>query len=294
MNRSKLSRLVAAGALLALVAGCNDSAGPAASATTAPAAGSTTVAATPSASASGGTGVAGVPVNGTQTPESVSAALAALPADIRARIPQFPAAPAPFKVELPAGDKAVNFQRIPTTHRVAFITIDDGWTKDPMAMKLFQAANVPITLFLEVDAVKVNPAYFTELQSTGAVIENHTLTHPNLTHLSYEGQKHQICGAADELGKLYGRRPVLFRPPGGAFNGNTLRAVKECGMKASFTWRETTDKGIIRFQDGRRHIASGDIILMHFRPAFVEDFLAVLNVIKKDNMTPALLDDYIP
>jgi peptidoglycan/xylan/chitin deacetylase (PgdA/CDA1 family) len=188
----------------------------------------------------------------------------------------------------------VNFQRIETRKRIAFITIDDGWEKDPMAMKLLQAANVPITLFLEVDAVKVKPSYFTELQSTGAVIEAHTLTHPTMTRLSYEGQKHQICGSADELGKLYGRRPVLFRPPFGAFNDNTLRAVKECGLKASFTWRETTDKGIIRYQDGRRHIAGGDIILMHFRAAFVEDFLAILTQLKKDNLTPALLEDYIP
>ncbi|GAA2898573.1 hypothetical protein Acy02nite_84550 [Actinoplanes cyaneus] len=282
MLRSKLLRVAAAGVLLAVVAGCNDSGASAPTNTGAPAP-------SPGTSAS-----AGVPVSGAQTPESVSAALAALPADIRARIPQFAPPPPPHKVTLPAGDKAVNLQRIETRKRIAFITIDDGWEKDPMAMKLLQAANVPITLFLEVDAVKVKPSYFTELQSTGAVIEAHTLTHPTMTHLSYEGQKHQICGSADELGKLYGRRPVLFRPPFGAFNDNTLRAVKECGLKASFTWRETTDKGIIRYQDGRRHIAGGDIILMHFRAAFVEDFLAILTQLKKDNLTPALLEDYIP
>lgn len=307
MTRSRLSRLVAAVALLAIVAGCNDSAAPTASApsssptvtesaapgASAATADGSTASGTPAPGASGST-AEGIPVNGTQTPESVSAALAALPADIRARIPQFPAAPAPVKVTLPPGDKVPNFSRIPTTDKVAFITIDDGWEKNPMAMKLFQAANVPITLFLEVDAVKVKPSYFTELQSTGAVIENHTLTHPTLTKLSYEGQKHQICGAADELGKIYGRRPLLFRPPGGAYNGNTLRAAKDCGMKASFTWMETTNKGIIRYQTEEKIAAPGDIILMHFRPAFVDDFLAVLKAIHKAGLTPALLEDYVP
>ncbi|BCY07556.1 hypothetical protein L3i22_026440 [Actinoplanes sp. L3-i22] len=282
--------------LLAIVAGCNDGSSPPAfvSAPASVTPESTSVTTGPTEAAPSSNPVSGVPVNGAQTPEAVSAALAALPANIRARVPQFPAPPAAFKVKLPPGEKAPNFQRIPTKDRIAFITIDDGWEKNPLAVKLFQAANVPITLFLEVDAVKVKPAYFTELQQTGAVIEAHTLTHPNLPGMSYEAQKHQICGSADQLGKLYGRRPVLFRPPFGAFNGNTLRAVKDCGMKASFTWKETTDKGKIRFQDGHKRVAPGDIILMHFRPAFIEDFLAVLTIIQKSNLTPALLEDYIP
>ena len=37
----------------------------------------------------------------------------------------------------------------------------------------------------------------------------------------------------------------------------------------------------------------GDIILMHFRPAFVEDFLAALRVIYEAGLAPALLEDYI-
>jgi peptidoglycan/xylan/chitin deacetylase (PgdA/CDA1 family) len=309
MKHGKLLRIVAAGMLLAVVAGCNNESGPAAGGpiwsdpSTGSAAPSNPSAPSidpggpgiPASSGAPGTpGVPGVPVSGGQTPESVSAALAALPANIRSRVPQFPPPPPPVKVTLPPGDKAPNISRIPTSDRVAFITIDDGWEKNPLALKLFQAANVPITLFLEVDAVKVKPAYFTELQSAGAVIEAHTLTHPNLPGMSYAAQKRQICGSADQLGALYGRRPVLFRPPFGAFNDNTLRAVKDCGMKASFTWKETTDKGKIRFQDGHKRAAPGDIILMHFRPAFVEDFLAVLKIIKKSNLTPALLEDYIP
>lgn len=309
MRMSKLLRTVAAGTLLVVIAGCDNSGGkPAAAPTFVPGTSvssggpglpesTTTSAGAPSGGASAdgaavpGTETAG---RGTQTPESVAAALAALPADIRGRIPQFGQPPAPFKIQLPAGDKAANISRIPTKDRIAFITIDDGWEKNPLALKLFQAANVPITLFLEVDAVKVNPAYFTALQSAGAVIEAHTLTHPNLPGMSYEAQKHQICGSADQLGHLYGRRPVLFRPPFGAFNANTMRAVKDCKMKASFTWKETTDKGIVRFQNGQRHVAPGDIVLMHFRPAFVEDFLAVLEALQKNNLTPALLEDYIP
>ena len=41
-------------------------------------------------------------------------------------------------------------------------------------------------------------------------------------------------------------------------------------------------------------VQPGDIILMHFRPAFVKDFLAALRAIHRAGLTPALLEDYIP
>ncbi|GAA3266189.1 polysaccharide deacetylase family protein [Dactylosporangium vinaceum] len=215
-----------------------------------------------------------------------------LSAALLARVPHFAAPPAPQPVSVPAGPSAGWYSAIPTTQPVAFITIDDGWTKDPHALDLFKAAHVPITLFLEINAIKSDPGYFTQLQQAGAVIEAHTISHPELKGKSYDVQKHEICGSADELGRLYGRRPLLFRPPFGDKDATTLRVVHDCGMKAAFFWRETTDKGIVRYQAGQQ-VKAGDIVLMHFRPAFVDDFLAVLKAIADAGLTPASLESYI-
>ena len=220
-------------------------------------------------------------------------ALAALPANLRGRIPQFPPPPAPVKVTLPTDGTAGWFSRIPTDQKIAFITIDDGWEKNPLAKKLFQASKVPITLFLEVNAIKSDPGYFKPLEAAGATIEDHTISHPDLKGRSYAFQKREICGGADKLAQYYGRRPVLFRPPGGSHDATTLKVVHECGMKAAFYWKETTDHGVVFFQEGKT-VQPGDIILMHFRPRFVDDFLAVLNAIHKAGLTPARLEDYIP
>jgi hypothetical protein len=84
----------------------------------------------------------------------------------------------------------------------------------------------------------------------------------------------------------------LFRPPFGDKDHTTLRVAKGCGIKAAFMWEETVDKGKVRFQEGRT-VQPGDIILMHFRPAFVKDFLAALRAIKKAGLTPALLESYV-
>ena len=86
---------------------------------------------------------------------------------------------------------------------------------------------------------------------------------------------------------------MIFRPPFGSKDATTLKVVHDCGLKAAFFWTETVDKGIVRYQEGKT-VRRGDIILMHFRPAFTADFLAALRAIHDAGLTPALLEDYLP
>jgi len=272
----RTSKVLTAAIALSIVAGCGDTGG----------AGGTLAARRPAVS----TSLSAPQPSRTPTLES---APSGLPANLLGRIPQFAEAPVPTKVALAPNGTAGWFSRIPTNQKVAFITIDDGWVKHPLALELFRAAGVPTTLFLEVNAIKSDPGYFTALQSAGATIENHTISHPNLKGLSYAAQKREICGGADRLAQLYGRRPILFRPPGGTHDATTLRVAHDCGMKAAFFWKETTDHGKVFFQEGHT-VQPGDIILMHFRKRFVDDFLAVLNAIHQAGLTPARLADYLP
>jgi len=48
----------------------------------------------------------------------------------------------------------------------------------------------------------------------------------------------------------------------------------------------------VRYQVGNK-VQPGDIMLMHFRPTVVQDFIAGLQAIKDAGLTPALLEDYI-
>jgi peptidoglycan/xylan/chitin deacetylase (PgdA/CDA1 family) len=216
-----------------------------------------------------------------------------LSAALQARIPQFAEPPLPIPVRLPPGPEAGWFTHIPTTQPVAFITIDDGQVKHPLAVPLLRAAKVPVTLFLEVDAIKDDPGYFRKLRAAGATIEAHTISHPELKGRSYAYQKHEICDGADRLAALYGQRPTLFRPPFGDKDRTTLRVVKDCGMKAAFFWTATGNDGKVWYQ-GEHRIQPGDVILMHFRKRFPDDFLAILTAIHAAGLTPARLEDYIP
>ena len=210
------------------------------------------------------------------------------------RLPTFGPAPAPELVRFPhEPGRAPWVKRIPTQQNVAFLTIDDGWIKRPEALDLLRAARVPVSLFLTVNAMKDNPGYFRALQGIGAMIEAHTVTHRMLRGMSYEGQRREICGSSDWLAAQYGRRPTLFRPPFGEKDDATLRAAHDCGMAACFFWTETVDKGKVFYQTAEKRIQHGDIILMHFREAYAEDFLAALTAIKAAGLTPALLESYV-
>ncbi|WP_430791661.1 polysaccharide deacetylase family protein [Actinoplanes sp. G11-F43] len=235
----------------------------------------------PSASSSG-------PAESTATTNADRSALRA-----RHGIPDFADPPTPQPITLAGGDSVEYLHRIPTDQKVAFLTIDDGYLKLPEAQELIAAAGVPVTLFLTTDAIKDDPDYFRPMVDAGAVVESHTISHPNMRGKSFEFQKKQICGSSDKLEKWFVRRPTLFRPPYGNKDATTLRAAKACGMTAAFMWTETVHKGKVRYQ-GPKGVKPGDIILMHFREAFRDDFVSALKAIHRAGLTPASLQDYMP
>jgi peptidoglycan/xylan/chitin deacetylase (PgdA/CDA1 family) len=212
---------------------------------------------------------------------------------IIARLPKFGEAPDAVPVTLPTGPNAKIFYRVPTTQKVAFLTMDDGLWQLSSDLKVMKAAHIPFTMFLIAPVAAKNPTFFKALRGYGGVIEDHTLTHTELDKKPYDFQKHEICGARDKLRQTFGPTPTLFRPPYGDYDTTTLKATHDCGMKAAFYWSETVNNGKVYYQTANHVIKPGDIILMHFRPAFAKDVLAALLAIKKAGLTPALLEDYI-
>jgi peptidoglycan/xylan/chitin deacetylase (PgdA/CDA1 family) len=211
-----------------------------------------------------------------------------------ASIPTFTPAPAPEPITLSRnGSIAPIFQRLPIHQRVAFLTMDDGQTRLAAAHRLMADAHVPFTMFLIAPVAARNPSFFKQLQGDGGWIEDHTLTHRSLRGKSYRVQRREICGAKDRLNTTFGIHARLFRPPYGSYDSTTLRAVHDCGLQAAFLWSETVENGTVSYQTSVHRIHAGDIILMHFKPTFVQDVLAALRAIHDAGLTPALLENYI-
>jgi peptidoglycan/xylan/chitin deacetylase (PgdA/CDA1 family) len=183
--------------------------------------------------------------------------------------------------------------RIPTDKPVVFLGIDDGLVKSPDAKDWLLSHKLPFTLFLEDDLVKGDYDYFRDLQAAGMTIEDHTISHPDLTTLTLDQQKAEICGAADAMQAAFGSRPALFRPPYGSVDETTRQAAAECGMKAIINWHAKANGGSIQFQDGNTHFLPGDIVLMHFRPEFLQDMKAFTDQVAADGLQVGRLEDWI-
>ncbi|OMI39447.1 polysaccharide deacetylase family protein [Streptomyces sparsogenes] len=197
----------------------------------------------------------------------------------------------------PAGPPIVD--HVPTRDRVVFVTIDDGTEKDPAFVQEVRDLGLPITGFLTDEEVAGDYDYFGQLRRLGNGMQNHTLTHPRLAGMEYEGQAHQICGQQEILTRQFGTRPYLFRPPYGALDDDTVRAAAACGVRALVMWSAEMKAGGLEYASGDR-LHSGDIILAHFRGPSQQNGLTMTDVmtslvreIQAQGFAVARLEDYL-
>jgi len=191
------------------------------------------------------------------------------------------------------GGLAPVISTIPTNEPVVFLGIDDGATKLQSDVTLMQQNNIKASLFLANVFIKDNPQFFEQFQPEGSVIEDHTLNHPiPFNQLSYSQQVSEICGQADLEQQEFGKRPILFRPPGGAYDTDTQRAAAICGMKAVVLWIAKANGGSMQYQVGNS-LHPGDIVLMHFRPEFQADLQAFINAQNAAGLHTELLENWV-
>lgn len=179
--------------------------------------------------------------------------------------------------------------RVKTRDNVVFITIDDGFTPTPALAKILRSQKVPITTFAMPRLLKDDLAWFK--QQKRMTFENHTINHSSLTFFGISRQRYEICGANNQIQRLMGDRPQLFRPPGGNWNGRTIKALAKCNIKYLVMWSGIAEKGRLYIPDGK--LQRGDIILMHYIPSAAPTLELLLAQMKRQGLKPALLRDYL-
>ncbi|RAN79528.1 hypothetical protein B5P43_13560 [Bacillus sp. SRB_336] len=183
--------------------------------------------------------------------------------------------------------------RIPTQQRVVFLTIDDGAVKRASDLALLERNGVKASLFLAHTFIAGHADFYQSYLDAGYLIEDHTMTHNlGFIKLPYAQVKAEICGMADYEQMYFGRRPVLFRPPGGPYTMAVRRAAAECGMKAIVDWEAKANARSMQYQVGEA-LRPGDIVLMHFRPEFPADLAAFIKAQKAAGLKVVLLEDYL-
>lgn len=184
--------------------------------------------------------------------------------------------------------------RVPTTDKVVFLTLDDGASKSPGMARILSETGIPVTAFLTRQIVVDDPQYFGAISDDdGQTIQNHSWSHPQMPTLSDAGQQQQICDTSAEYATWFGKRPWMFRPPYGEYNSATKDAAQACGIDYLVLWRVSLPSDLLRYAEGDS-LKSGDIILTHWREDLPADFLRTLRDIQDQGFKVAALQDYLP
>lgn len=199
--------------------------------------------------------------------------------------PESTPAPAPApEVSAPsaAEPKADLIWSLPVNKRAVFITVDDGWTPSWPLLTIMQQKHLPVTAFLTEQAVLEHPDYWQDFIAAGGDIENHTYSHPYLTHLTATEIKSEISRPADYYRSL-GANPVLLRPPYGAYNDTVRQVAYSTGIKHLVMWNAVMEKGQLETYNSQP-VQPGAIILLHFTPDFDTQLTKLLTILQQQNL----------
>ncbi|WP_223243750.1 polysaccharide deacetylase family protein [Streptomyces sp. CBMA156] len=197
------------------------------------------------------------------------------------------------RVDGPAPAPAVAAGSVPTTDKVVFLTVDDGWQRTPEAEQFIADHRLPITAFPLPMPAATDPAFFKRVTAVpGSSVQNHSVSHADLSQLPLERQQVEICDARDSLTRLFGTAPTFFRPPYFTWNADTLQAAANCGIRtvltadADFSWGAGNiwHPGLLQ---------PGDVVLMHWTDTLASDLQRALAAADAAGLKPAGLVDYL-
>ena len=190
----------------------------------------------------------------------------------------------------------------PTGRRRVALTFDDGpmpdWT--PRVLATLARHGVPATFFLKGINVLRHGAVHAD--SIGIhELGNHTWDHPDLARLDYAECTDQLARTSAIRKQVYGRRPMLFRPPYGHLAGSSFLAAAEQGL-TTVLWNTQMNEN--RFEDKpagiiqaiRKAVQPGSIILAHDtgpsnRLVTIDNLDAIITGLKADGFAFATVSE---
>lgn len=184
---------------------------------------------------------------------------------------------------------------VATKEPVVFLTVDDGSHLSRETNQYIRNLRIPITTFALPEQINRHRRRFVNLlRQTGMTFENHSQTHRIVSAMNYEDQRAEICAGNREVERVIRRRPAFFRPPGGGWNSDTVRAAKSCGLSRIVLWNVMADGGRIIRADGGTGLRRGDIVLLHYLDSLPASLEVVMREASRAGLRFALLRDHLP
>lgn len=156
----------------------------------------------------------------------------------------------------------------PASPRVA-LTFDDAVHPlyAPLLLDALRRGGAKATFFVVGRNVEAYPYFVRDFAAEGHEMANHTYHHVRLVGLPDAVIRDELVKTNRVIESITGRPVRFFRPPGGRYNAQVLRVVREAGMVTAF-W--TDDPGDFNNPGGAvienrslRYLHPGGIVLLH-------------------------------
>lgn len=120
--------------------------------------------------------------------------------------------------------------RVPTTHKVVALSIDDGphVKTTPEILAVLREKKVHATFFVLGSNAEKHPNLLAQQLADGHELGNHAYSHALLPSLSKERIDTELSKTERAI-VAAGYKPTLFRPPGGEYNKKVLALAQDKG-----------------------------------------------------------------
>lgn len=134
-------------------------------------------------------------------------------------------------------------------------------------LNILDKNNIKATFFVVGNWVDRHGDILKKINDKGHEIGNHSTTHPHFTQLSPQRIKEEVYITSDKIKTITGKDTILFRPPFGDYNSQTVKTVKEAGYFCiqwdvdSLDWKKPGEEFI--YERVVSKTRNGSILLFH-------------------------------
>lgn len=169
------------------------------------------------------------------------------------------------------------------------LTFDDGpsaYTKE--ITDILKSYQVGATFFFIGENVLKYPEHVQYVHSNGYAIGSHSMYHNNLVKFPYEKQEFELLHTNQLIEDVIQEKVVLFRPPYGSNNEDTLKVMNNNQAKMvlwntdTLDWKSRNADKIVNVVLTSK--ASGSIILLHESRAVIDALPQIIDYLQSQNL----------
>ncbi len=174
-----------------------------------------------------------------------------------------------FAASFSTGADAKLYRKSPTETKKIALTFDDGPSRQNTEeiLSILKEYKIPATFFVIGQNAERDPDRIKMIFDAGHEIGNHTYSHAYITKISEKALREEVKKTEKILQEITGEKPIVFRPPGGFYNDETLNILDKMGYVSILWSLDTRDWSMPKSDTVASKVeedaTGGDIILFH-------------------------------